>query len=264
MLEVITHKSPLSPCQDDLQWPHLSEICTASQKQRTLERRKRLLSSLSEPEDEDSDEDHPIFDQREAIQDYWAAIREKYWSQNVTLSTFSSSETSSLPSNWTIVNISVSVDKNTLFCCRREGGEGRTDAPLIFCIPLKGRRDHGGGGDEEEYLTFDGALQELQNIVQSSDESTKTAINIKPDDEKARSDWWKQRGQLDVRMQELLENVEYCWLGAFKVDISLSYDFQISNAFAFRPFSTLVQMSLLNGSRNSANNLKRFFIAIFI
>jgi len=213
MLEVTTHKSPLSLCRDDLQWPHLLETCTASQKQRTLERRK-LLSSLSEPEEEDSDEEH---DQREVIQDYWAAIREKYWSQNVTLSTLSSSETANLPNNWTVVNISVSLDKNTLFCCRREGGEGRTDAPLIFCIPLKGRRDHGGGGEEEEYLTFDGALQELQNIVQSSDESTKMAINIKPDDEKARSDWWKQRGQLDVRMQELLENIEYCWLGAFKV-----------------------------------------------
>lgn len=219
MLEVIAHKS-LPHCQDDLQWPHLSETCTASQWQKDLEKRKRFISSLSEPADDDSDEDDSTIDQHKAIQNYWAAIRERYWLQNVSLSTLASSETSSLPNNWTIVNISVSLDKDTLVCCRREGGDGRTDVPLIFCIPLRGRRDHGGGEVEEEHLTFDGALRELQNIIHSSDESTKMAINIKPDDEKARSDWWKHRGRLDARLQELLENIEYCWLGAFKVETS--------------------------------------------
>jgi separase len=128
----------------------------------------------------------------------------------------SSSEIATLPNNWTVVNISVTPDKSTLFCCRREGGDDSSQ-PLIFCIPLKGRREQAGGDDEEDHLTFDGALSELQDIIQSSNESTKAAIHVKSDDENARSNWWEQRGRLDVRMRELLENIDYCWLGAFKV-----------------------------------------------
>ena len=74
------------------------------------------------------------------------------------------SKMADLPGNWTVININITADKNTLFCCQCEGGERSSD-PLIFCIPLKSRRDHGNGNDNEEYLTFDGTLQELQDII---------------------------------------------------------------------------------------------------
>ena len=31
--------------------------------------------------------------------------------------------------------------------------------------------------------------------------------------------WWDSRKQLDQRMKDLVENIEFCWLGAFKVRV---------------------------------------------
>ncbi|KAF8075942.1 cysteine peptidase C50 [Lyophyllum atratum] len=130
----------------------------------------------------------------------------------------SSSQTSGLPSNWTVVHINVTEDKSTLFITRQECGDP-TRTPLIFCVPLKGRRDNGGGIDEE-HLTFEDAIDELKEIVRLSDEGTKAAVRIKTEDQEARAAWWKERNELDTRLRELLENVEFCWLGAFKTILS--------------------------------------------
>jgi separase len=52
-----------------------------------------------------------------------------------------------------------------------------------------------------------------------SDQGTKDAIHVKPDDDEARAAWWKQRAELDSRLKTLLENIEFCWFGAFKVKL---------------------------------------------
>jgi len=162
----------------------------------------------------DTDEDDSVA-KAEVIQNYWNTMRNKHQSQVLNPSALTSSDMVDLPDTWSIINISVTPDKGTLFISRQDGGV-HANEPLVFCIPLKGRRDHGSGDDEEEHLTFEGAIRELQDIVRSSDECTKSAVNIKADDEEARVSWWKQRGELDLRMKQLLENIEYCWLGAFK------------------------------------------------
>lgn len=215
MLEAIEHKILRQP-PDDLQWPVLSEDgdCLPSPSITSAEKGRRFaLSPLSDSEDED------VGIKSGDLKNYWDTIRTKYKEQILNPATLTASETIGLPASWTVVNISVTADKGTLFVSRQEGGSESAE-PLIFCIPLKGRRDHGDGEDDEAHLTFDGALEEFQDIVNSSDECTRSAINIKADDEDARSNWWKQRGSLDVRMRELLENIEYCWLGAFKVRTS--------------------------------------------
>ena len=220
MLIAIQHKIPVGYL-DDLEWPLLAEdgvvlpLLTTS-KSTSL----RLTLSSSDSEDEGVSGESPARDR--AIEAYWESIRTKYQSQILDFSTLSSSRTVGLPANWTIISISVTHDKGTLFVSRQEGGVNPTD-PLIFCVPLTGRRDHGSGEDDGEQLSFENAIDELGNIVHSSNESTKVAIDVKPDDGEARSDWWKQRSQLDVRMKELMENIEYCWLGAFKVSQPRSF-----------------------------------------
>ncbi|KAJ3501675.1 hypothetical protein NLJ89_g9230 [Agrocybe chaxingu] len=191
MLEAIDNKFPLPA--DDLQWPLLSKDGAALP--------------------------HETSDAEKSIRSYWDTVRAKYETQALDPLALSASETVGLPANWTVINMSVTADKSALFCSRREGGDHSED-PLIFCIPLKGRRDQGSSEDEEAHLTFEGTLRELQDIVRSSDECTKAAINIKSDDEEARVSWWRQRTELDMRMRQLLENIEYCWLGAFKVILS--------------------------------------------
>ena len=77
-------------------------------------------------------------------------------------------------------------------------------------------RDDWDNDDDEEYLSFDDALSEMGEIIRLSNESTKSAVNIKNDPE-ARQNWWKERAGLDTRLKELLQSIEFCWLGGFKV-----------------------------------------------
>ena len=85
--------------------------------------------------------------------------------------------------------------------------------PLIFCLPLKGRRE----GQEDEHLTYDDAITELKEIIRLSDEGAQQAGGVKKDDKAGRVAWWKGRTDLDKRLKELLTDIEFCWLGAFKV-----------------------------------------------
>ncbi|KAF9528394.1 peptidase family C50-domain-containing protein [Crepidotus variabilis] len=212
MLESISRK--IRPqLAEDLRWPSFSEEAGLLPTAAAMD--KRLKNEVFDSEEED-DQEH--LGESDMLTTYWTSIRAKYDSQLSDLTTLATPDTSELPPNWTIINISLSPDNSSLLMCRREGGRD-IQKPLFFCIPLKGRRDH-GGEEDEDYLAFPDAIGELRYIVRSSDECTKAAVKIKPDDSEARSDWWKQRRQLDTRLRQLLENIEYCWLGAFKTILS--------------------------------------------
>ncbi|KAJ6475784.1 cysteine peptidase C50 [Mycena vitilis] len=212
MLEAIQHKFPALTMVDDLQWPLASRSGSPiSRTQETAHSRFRSRSSLGSELDVSDDE---FDDDQNSLRDYWESVRTKYQSQAPDISTLSASQMSGLPQNWTIVHISVTDDKGTLFVTRQHGGN-TTAAPLVFCVPLKGRRDD----EEDQHLTYEDALREFNDIVKLSDEGTRGAVHVK-DDPAARAGWWKERTALDTRMRELLENIEFCWLGAFKTILS--------------------------------------------
>ncbi|KAJ7653310.1 cysteine peptidase C50 [Mycena polygramma] len=212
MLEAIQHKFPASTMVDDLQWPLASRSGSPiSRTQDTVHSRFRSRSSLGSELDVSDDE---FDDDESSLRDYWESVRTKYQSQAPDISTLSASQMSGLPQNWTVVHISVTDDKSTLFVTRQHGGNA-TAAPLVFCVPLKGRRDD----EEDQHLTYEDALREFNDIVKLSDEGTRGAVHVK-DDPAARAGWWKERTALDTRMRELLENIEFCWLGAFKTILS--------------------------------------------
>lgn len=62
-----------------------------------------------------------------------------------------------------VVHINVTSDKSTLFISRQRGGA--ESSPLIFCIPLKVRRDNGAGDEGENHLLLEDALDELRDII---------------------------------------------------------------------------------------------------
>ncbi|KAF8831565.1 hypothetical protein HHX47_DHR1000449 [Lentinula edodes] len=195
MLEAIVNKFPLIPRHEELAWPKLSDSGVP-----LLNEAKTALN--------DSDELDEI-----SLRDYWESVRKRHQSYSMNEETFASSMVSELPRHWTVVHISVTEDKNTMFISRQRGG--CQAEPLVFCIPLKGRREDAA----DEHLTFEDALKEMNEIVASSNETTKIAASIRHDPA-ARSKWWKERGALDTRLRELLENIEFCWLGAFKTILS--------------------------------------------
>lgn len=182
---------------DDLKWPSLDEVGKPLPPSQ--------LNSSAHLLFHDSDDGAGA-----SMKKYWESLLTAYQSHHADLRSFSASQTSSLPKNWTIVHISV-TGQNTLFVSRQRGGS--SEPPLVFCIPLKGRRED----DDDEHLAFEDAIKEFKDIVRLNNETTKSAIRVK--EQEAKAQWWKQRRALDTRMRELVENIEFCWLGAFKVRV---------------------------------------------
>lgn len=214
MLEAIHHKFPRSPNVDDMQWPLITAegaMLPLSHAGTNFSARKRVNGQL-DSEDESDEEQSTL-----PLKSYWESIRARYRSYCFSPSALSASQAEKLPSDWMVIHINVTEDKNTLFVSRQEGGiEGDG---IVFSVPLKSRRDNETGDDEDEYLTFHDAIYELREIVRLSDEGTKEAAHVKPDDNEARAAWWKRRAELDARLKNLLGNIEFCWFGVFKVRI---------------------------------------------
>ena len=254
MLEAIQQKVSNMQPNDDFEWPLITEYGTPKPRV-AKKKRQPMFLDVSEDESDDGDDAQ----KEEVVKTYWESVRERYQSKLLDAESLRSSQTASLPSTWTIVQVHLAEDKSTLVVSRQECGENATD-PLLFCVPLKGRRDT-GAGDEEDNLSFDDAIAEFNEIIRLSNEGTKAAVHVKADDEEARSNWWKQRNALDVRLKELLENIEFCWLGAFKVrSFTLPHVNLIDRSD--RRSSVLARISRQRRSRSSARNSTRSSNAI--
>ncbi|KAF7793317.1 hypothetical protein EIP86_004429 [Pleurotus ostreatoroseus] len=198
MLEVVRFKFP-EVDHDDSQWPLITANGSPLPPKKA---RSKLRFDLVNAEDSDEEALDGI-----STKAYWDYVKKKYESYVCGAGNLSRSQQDDLPRNWTVINISVTDDKNTMFVTRQRPGRD----PLIVCIPLKGRREN----DEEEQLGFNDVLAELKEIIQLSDEGTRQACSVR-DDREQRAAWWADRIALDKRLKELLENIEFCWLGAFK------------------------------------------------
>lgn len=199
MLEAIRNKFPDYLSSDDLQWPRITKHGSpvAPSKPSGVSRAFRF----------DSDAEEDVEDTE--LKKFWESVQARYVSQTLDSESLLRSKTGRLPSHWTVVHIYITDDKNTMFVTRQRPQR----QPLTFCLPLKGRN----AMEDEEHLTFEDAIAELKEIIRLSDVSAKQAIHVKADDKEARAGWWADRTELDKRLKELLENIEFCWLGAFKV-----------------------------------------------
>ena len=206
MLEVISHKLP-SKNRDDLRWPLLTASNARIENSNRRMNEAKLSSFNSDGDDEEQSETL-------LLSEYWEFIRSKYQQLPLDLASLSCSKVDTLPANWTVVHIYLTEDQNTMFVCRQRANQ----QPLVFSLPLKGRRET----EEDEHLTFQDAIVELRDIIRLSDEGTKSAINVKGQDQRARAAWWADRAALDKRLKELLESIEFCWFGAFKVYLNLA------------------------------------------
>jgi separase len=217
MLECIESKFIDAQKHDDLQWPLMtpSGARLPISESKTAARRRVARFQDDADDSDDSDQDAPD------LNAYWKHIRSRYESND--LGDAATLHLPPLPQNWSVVHISVTQDKSTLFISRQRGAtaaakDGGGEPPLMFCVPLKNRRESGTGEESDGQLTFDDAIEELHTIVRLSDESTRSAITVRNGgDEEDRKKWWGDRSDLDTRMKTLLENMEFCWLGAFKV-----------------------------------------------
>jgi separase len=192
-------------CEDTI-WPTVSK---------TTPSRKRLVSvqtgqvsptkggravSISSMESSDEPTD--------PYKAYWSSLKAKNTAPN--LFTMDNYDLSVLPANWAVITINVTEDRTTMFVSRHQ----RDHPPLVFCLPLdrQGRRE---GDSEEDLFTFDAARAELSEIIKLSDQGAREAKDVH--DVEGKKAWWEMRHLLDKRMEELVANMEFVWLGAFKV-----------------------------------------------
>jgi separase len=211
MLDTIQSKFFDPETCDDIQWPLMSADGHPLPRSRSRATRARPRFVGRAFADSDGEDDEP--DESEtSLKRYWENVRTRYSADSFVHSKLTSSKTDPrLPAHWTVVNIGVTEDGSILFVTRQHAGQ----EPLIFCVPLKERRE--SSDDAEPRLTFHDAISELQDIIKSSDEGTRQAVNVRNDDNDAKAAWWAARRDLDRRLKELLDNIEFCWLGGFKV-----------------------------------------------
>lgn len=197
---------------DDLEWPIL-DTTGAPVVRKPSPQPSNIFSGDSSGSDLSGDDDNDD----STLKQYWNSLRRKYLTQAAGAENGEFPCTETLPAQWTVVHISVTDDRNTLLISRQRGGENVS--PLVFSIPLKGRREV---DEDEEHLTFDDALEQFAEIIRQSDASAKAAADVPRDDREARANWWKTRAALDTQLRELLGNIEFCWLGVFKVTINFA------------------------------------------
>lgn len=191
MLEAIKSKFP-DTSHDDLAWPILSPNGSALP--------PPIVAKF------ETNEGEPNFDGE--YREYWDGVSDTHSAAKFDPELLSRDVVGRLPHNWTVVSISVSEDRRTMFVSRHRPHR----QPLLFSIPLEGRRE-----GEEESITFQGALDEFEEIIRLSDETTRSAEHVTKSDRRQRCNWWAERTKLDGRLRVLLENIEFCWFGAFKV-----------------------------------------------
>jgi len=142
---------------------------------------------------------------------YWTSVKNRH--KDVPLETvLQSPEINCLPENWTVINISISDGEDLLLVSRSRPKQ----RSLLFCIPLN-RSGRNETDTETSGLTVKSAVSEISDIVDSSRKNGKRAKEVAAKGRDARAEWWSERAILDQRLSELLENIEFCWLGAFKV-----------------------------------------------
>ncbi|EEB07457.1 separase/separin [Schizosaccharomyces japonicus yFS275] len=160
-----------------------------------------------------------------------------------------------LPLNWSIVSIAISESKEDLFLSKVRKNQN----PLVVRLPLQ--RHNSRDADEEIFL-FQSAYDELQSIIDRSNQITREGKDYKTREEKER--WWKERRELDCTLAALLNNIESCWLGGFKGIFSSKRPHKESFMRFSYQFKRVLGKNLTFLTKNSSIDLAPEILELFI
>ncbi|CAG8517252.1 7668_t:CDS:10 [Paraglomus occultum] len=189
MLAALNEKLSPEYLQDDTQWPGAISDATSITSPQTLMMDSSLL-------DEDT----------KSRRDYLTRLQSLYKKElTARPGEFSPTFVDNLPSNWTVCSISIDTDANDMYLCRLR----RQTKPFILRLPLKRVSSERG---EDDGLSYEEVITEFNDILTKSAQTMGKTCETK----EAKYQWWEDRKELDMRMRNLLENIENCWLGGFK------------------------------------------------
>ncbi|GBC35024.1 uncharacterized protein OCT59_023160 [Rhizophagus irregularis] len=148
-------------------------------------------------------EDNDLYDdETESRRSFLMDLTQRYKNESsLTYNEFQKEFLDILPPNWAVCSISIDIETDEMYICRYR----QKTTPLLLRLPLKRQSCRDG---ENDGLSYEDALKEFNGILDSSEQ-----INKNPSTSKA---WWKARKELDVKLKDLLFNIENWWLGGFK------------------------------------------------
>jgi separase len=116
-----------------------------------------------------------------------------------------------IPNDWTAVSITLSEDHNELCIARYRANK----APFLLRLPMtRNKMQDIEDSEESPAFDFESGKAELQEIIELSNYSCSKPPSAMTAE--AKQSWWNEREALDLRMQELVVNIENIWLGGFK------------------------------------------------
>ncbi|KAK9370996.1 peptidase family C50-domain-containing protein [Lipomyces kononenkoae] len=127
----------------------------------------------------------------------------------VDLNAFQKEYVDIIPQNWAAVSIALLEDSEDLIVSRFQANE----SPFLLRLPLN---RHCSRDADEDSFSFKDALSEMQDIISKSNDTAQASRNIQNGAKSQKQQWWAERRALDLRLKELLVNMEYSWLGGFK------------------------------------------------
>lgn len=132
-------------------------------------------------------------------------------SHHLSASRFQKEYIDIIPSTWTAVSLTLNEDHSELYIVRYRAKQ----APFLLRLPMTRNKMQDLEEDEESAaFDFESGKAELQEIIELSNYSCSKPPSTMTKETK--QSWWAEREALDLRMQELLLNIENIWLGGFK------------------------------------------------
>ncbi|KAK0753154.1 peptidase family C50-domain-containing protein [Schizothecium vesticola] len=114
-----------------------------------------------------------------------------------------------LPKSWSVISLSLSENNHDL--CIRKFQAGQT--PFLLRLPLEraSSRDL-----DTDVFNFQQGRAEMLEIIAQANETSHDAKDKDMSAKGAKTRWWEEREALDLRLKDLLENIEQIWLGGFR------------------------------------------------
>lgn len=136
----------------------------------------------------------------------WPTSESNKSSNAIAINDFQEQYVDILPSPWTAVSIGLNGDCDELYITRYRRGQ----PPLVLRLPFARQKSEDA---EDEIFDFHVCREELREIIELSNYS---CHNVDTGAKGAKSNWWSEREALDLRLHELLMNIENVWLGGFR------------------------------------------------
>lgn len=110
-----------------------------------------------------------------------------------------------LPSDWLVVSINYCKDTGNLMITRVDH-----DETFILSLPLNRHVNY------DEDFSFEDGVTRLRDIIRRSNALTNSSKTSTIKTKEDRQAWWQERFELDKELKELLDEVEFNWLGGFR------------------------------------------------